>query len=47
VRVDALLAAIGLGVIAGGGIIVVDALIIRKLRRDRQRSREVDQWTRR
>jgi hypothetical protein len=41
--VAALLAVIGLGVIAGGGIIVIDALIIRKLRRDGQRSMEDDE----
>jgi len=40
--VEALLAVIGLGVLAGGGIIVIDAVIIRKLRRDRQRTREED-----
>jgi hypothetical protein len=40
--VDALLAVIGLGVLAGGGIIGIDAVIIRKLRRDRRRSREDD-----
>jgi hypothetical protein len=42
---DALLVVIGLGVLAGGSILVIDSLIIRRLRRSRNQNDQDERQT--
>jgi hypothetical protein len=37
---DALVAVIGLGILAGGAIVIIDSVILRRIRRQRQEERD-------